>query len=131
MMNMKLIAVVTPPSIYHGWSTRKTLWEGNFKGEEKLLSDVNMKNCGRRKVRKHKEIKGSDKLVTLTISEKFDSPNKMKTHIFRVKKKIGNIKKGVGNHSGSQDQSKVAKIQKKSRYAIGNVSEKDLSEIIK
>ena len=37
-----------------------------------------MKNCGRRKVRKHKEIKGSDKSVTLDISSKFDSLNKMK-----------------------------------------------------
>ena len=36
-----------------------------------------MKNCGRRKVRKHKDIKGSDKIVTLNISKKFDSLNKM------------------------------------------------------
>ena len=28
-------------------------------------------------------------------------------HIFRVKRKIGKIRKGVGNRSGSQDQSKV------------------------
>ena len=38
-----------------------------------------MKNCGRRKVRKHKEIRGSDKCVTLNISKKFDSMNKMET----------------------------------------------------
>ena len=38
-----------------------------------------MKNCGRRKVRKHMEIKGSDKCVTLNISEKFDSLNMMET----------------------------------------------------
>ena len=31
---MKLLAVVTPPSIYHGWSTRKTLWEEKFTGKE-------------------------------------------------------------------------------------------------
>ena len=36
----------------------------------------------------------------------------------------------VGNRSGFQDQIKVAKY-KKARYAIGNVSEKDLSKIIK
>ena len=40
------------------------------------------------------------------------------------------IRKGVGNHSGFQDQSKVDKM-KKARYTIGNVSEKDLSKIIK
>ena len=40
------------------------------------------------------------------------------------------IRKGVGNLSVSQDQSKVAKI-KKARYAIENFSKKDLSKIIK
>ena len=48
----------------------------------------------------------------------------------RVKRKIGKIGKGVGNCSGFQDQSKVAKI-KKARYAIRNVSEKELSNTIK
>ena len=33
-----------------------------------MFQSVNMKNCGRCKVRKHKEIKGSDKCVTLDIS---------------------------------------------------------------
>ena len=36
MMNMKLLAVVTPPFIYHGCSTHKTFWEGKFTGQEKL-----------------------------------------------------------------------------------------------
>ena len=39
---------------------------------------VDMKNCGRRNVRKHKDIKGSDKYVTLDISSKFESMDKMK-----------------------------------------------------
>ena len=65
---MKLLAVVTPPSIYNGCSTRKTFWEGKFTGKEKISLDMNMKNCGRRRVRKHKDIKGSDKYVTLNIS---------------------------------------------------------------
>ena len=34
MINMKLLAVVTPPSIYRGCSTRKKFWEENFTGEE-------------------------------------------------------------------------------------------------
>ena len=78
MMNMKLLAVVTPPSIYHGCSIPKTFWEEIFTGEEKLFSAVNMKNHGRRNFRKHKYIKGSYKYVTLDISLKFDSMDKMK-----------------------------------------------------
>ena len=64
---MKLLAFVTPPSIYRGCSTRKTFWEDKFTGKENLFLSVNMKNGGRRKVRKHKEIKGRDKYDTLDI----------------------------------------------------------------
>ena len=59
-MNMKLLVVVTPPSIYHFCFTRKTFWEENFTGEENVLSNVNINNCGRRNVRKNREIKGSE-----------------------------------------------------------------------
>ena len=72
MMNTKLLDVVTPPSIYHSCSTRKKLWGG------KLLSAMNMKNCGRCNVSKHRENKGSDNYVTLDISLKFDIMDKMK-----------------------------------------------------
>ena len=78
MMNMKLLSVVTPPSIYHGCSTRKTFWKEKFTGEEKLFSAVNMKNCGRSNVGKHRDIKGSDKYVILDILLKFDSTDKIK-----------------------------------------------------
>ena len=47
-----------------------------------------MKNCGRHKVRKHKEIKGSDNYVTLDISSKFDILNKMKTTSSESKGKL-------------------------------------------
>ena len=76
---MKFLVVVTPPSIYHGCSTWKTFWEEKFTGKQDFFQSVNMKNCGRRKVRKHKEIKGSDKCVNLDISEKFEILNKMET----------------------------------------------------
>ena len=62
---MKVLAVVTPPSIYHGCSTRKTFWEEKFTGKEFFSLDVYMKCCGRRNVRKHKDIKGSDKYTNL------------------------------------------------------------------
>ena len=74
---MKFLVVVTPPSVYHGCSTRKTFWEENFIGKKDLFQSVNMKHSGRRKVRKHKEIKVSDKIVNLNVSEKIDSLNKM------------------------------------------------------
>ena len=76
---MKFLLVVTPPSIYHGCSTQKTLWEEKFTGKQYFFQSVNMKNCGRRTVRKHKEIRGSDKCVTLNVSEKFDILNNMET----------------------------------------------------
>ena len=75
---MKLLAVVTPPSIYHGYFTRKMFWEEKFTDKENLFLAVNIKNCGRRNVRKHKEIKDNDKYVTLYISLKFDKLDKMK-----------------------------------------------------
>ena len=76
---MKFLVVVTPPSIYHGCSTWMTLWEEKFTGKKYLFQYVKMKNFGRRKVRKHKEIKGSDKIVTLNASAKFENLNKMET----------------------------------------------------
>ena len=83
---MKFIVVVTPPSIYHGCSTWKTFWEEKFTGKKQdLFESVNVRNCGQRNVRKHKNIKGSYKCVTLNIydilniSEKFDDLNKMET----------------------------------------------------
>ena len=76
---MKLLIVATPPSIYCGCSTWKTFWEEKFTGKKDLFQSMNMKNCGRRKLRKHKEIKGGDKIVTLNISAKFDSLKNMET----------------------------------------------------
>ena len=42
-INMKFVVVVTPPSIYHGCSTRKTFWEEKFTGKQDLFEYVNMK----------------------------------------------------------------------------------------
>ena len=76
---MKFLVVVAPPYIYHGCSTRKTLWEERFTGKKDLFQSVNMKNCGCRKVSKHKEIKGSDKIFILNVSENSDSLNNIET----------------------------------------------------
>ena len=56
-----------------------------------------MKNCGRRKVRKHKEIKDSDKIVTLDISAMFDSLNNMEATSSESKEKLGISEKGLVN----------------------------------
>ena len=92
---MKFLVVVTPPSIYHDRSTRKTFWEEKFTGKKDSFQFVNMKHCGRPKVRKHKEIKGSDKIVTLNVSAKFDSLNKMKTTSSESKGELGRSGKGL------------------------------------
>ena len=92
---MKFLVVVTPPSIYHGCSTRKTFWEEKFTGKKDLFQSVNIKNCGCCKVRKHIEIKGSDNIVTLNVSEKFDSLNKMETTSSESKGKLGRSGKGL------------------------------------
>ena len=129
MKNTKILAVVTPPSIYHGCSTRKTFWEGKFTGEEKLFSSVNMKNCGGRNVRKHKEIKGSDKYVTLDISLKFDSLDKIKITSSELKK-LERSGKGLITSMGFKAKIRPYRL-KKARYDIVNISKKDLSKIIK
>ena len=92
---MKVLVVVTPLSIYHGCSTRKTFWEETFIGKQYLFQSVSMKNSVRRKVSKHKEIKGSDKCVTLNISEKFGSLKNMETTSSESKGKSGISGKGL------------------------------------
>ena len=85
---MNFLVVVDPPSVYHGCSTRNTFWEEKFTGKKQdLFESVNMRNCGRRNVRKHKEIKGSDERVTLNmydilnISEEFHDLDKTEPHL--------------------------------------------------
>ena len=109
---MNLLAVVTPPSIYHGCSTRKTFWEGKFTVKEILFLSVNTKKCGRRKVRKDKEIKGSDKYVILEISSNFDSLDKMKTTSPESKGKLEGSGKGLITFLGFKTKSRSQKIQK-------------------
>ena len=92
---MKFLLVVTPLSIYHGCSTRKTFWEEKFTRKKDLFQSVNMKNCGRRKVSKHKDINGSYNIVTLNVSAKFDSLNNMETTSSESKGKLGRSGKGL------------------------------------
>ena len=127
---MKFLVVVTPPSIYHVFSTWKTFWEEKFTGKENLFLAMNMKNDGRHNVRKHKDIKGSDKYVTLDISSKFESLDKMKITSSESKGKLEISVKGLITSLGFKAKVRPQKY-KKAKYAIGNVSKMDLSKIIR
>ena len=68
---MKLLAVLTPLSIYHSCSTQKMFWEENF-------TLANMKNCGCRNVWKHRDFTNIDQYISLDISLKFGNTENMK-----------------------------------------------------
>ena len=89
-----------------------------------------MKSCGRRNFRKQKEIRGSDKYVTLDISSKVDSLNKIKIKSSESKVKLEISGKGLITSKGFKTNARSQK-HKKARYAIGNVSEKEISKIIR
>ena len=71
-----------------------------------------MKNCGRRKVRKHKEIKGSDKIFALDISSKFDSLNKMETTSSESKGKLERSVNGLVTALDFKTKVRFSKVQK-------------------
>ena len=73
---------------------------------------MNKKICGRRNVRKHKEIRGSDMYVTLDISSKFDSLEKMKITSSESKGKLERSGRGLVNFLGFNTKVGFAKIQK-------------------
>ena len=116
MMNMKILSVVTPQSIYNGYPTWKKFWKEKFTGEEKFtlgeFTDANMNNCGLQNVRKYREIKGSDKYVTLDIYLKFDSMEKISITSSYPKHNFGNIRKVVDYLSEYQGQNRAKEIQK-------------------
>ena len=89
-----------------------------------------MKNCDRQKIRKHNEIKVSDKSVTLDISSKFDILEKIKITSSESKGKLERSGKGLVTAMDFKTKLRSPKY-KKARYAFGNVSEKGLLKIIK
>ena len=91
---------------------------------------MNMKNCGRRNVSKPRENKGSDKYVTLDFSLKFCSLDKMIITSSEPRDNLGRSGKGLNTSLGPKAKARP-KMYKTSRYAIRNVSNKYLSNIIK
>ena len=75
-------------------------------------------------------IKGSDKIVTLNISAKFDILNNMKATSSESKGKLGRSGKGLVTALYFKTKVRSQKY-KKARCAIGNFIEKELSKIIK
>ena len=89
-----------------------------------------MKNCGRHNVRKYREIKDSEKYVTLEISLKFGSLEK--TIITSSEPKDNLVISGKGLINSLSIKAKTApKKHKKARYPIRNIRIKDLSKIIR
>ena len=91
---------------------------------------VNMKTCVFSNVRKHREIKDSEKYITLDIYLKFGSLEKMKITSSEPKYYFGRPGKGLITSLGLKTVGRPNK-NKKSRYTITNVSLKDNSKIIK
>ena len=80
--------------------------------------------------KKHREIKNSDKYVTLDISLKFDSLDNMKITSSESKDNLWGSEKGFITSMGLKSKVRPKKW-KKARYTIGNISKKDLSKIIR
>ena len=78
---------------------------------------MNMKKFGCLNVRKHREIKGGDKYVTLDISLKFGSLDKMKITSLESKEKLERSGKGLITSLGFKVKVRPHKC-KKARYAI-------------
>ena len=91
---------------------------------------MNMKNCGHRNILKHRDIKGSDKYVTLDISLKFDSLDNRIITSSGSEVKLGISVKGLIISLGIKSKTSPKKY-KRAWYSVRNVSKKDLSKIIR
>ena len=91
---------------------------------------MNMKKIGFGNDRKHREIKGSDKYVTLDIFLKYDSLENIKITYLESKDNLGISGKGLLTSLGLKAKARPKKY-KKARYAIGNISKNELSKIIR
>ena len=107
---MHLLEVLIPPSIYHGWPAWKTIWEenitlGNF-------TSMNMKYFGCHNVSKHRWINGDDKYVTLDISLKFGSMDKMRIISLEPKNNLGRLWKELITYLGIKYKARQKKYKK-------------------
>ena len=89
-----------------------------------------MKNCGSHNVSKHREIKGSDKYITLDVSLKFCSLDKMRIIYSEPEYNLGISGKGLITSLGLKAKA-MPHNYKKGRYSIRNVSMENFSKIIR
>ena len=133
-MNMKLLSVLTPPSIYHDCSPWKTFWEEKFTAEEKFalgdFTPVNMKNYLCRNVMKHREIKDIDKYIALDILLELGSLDNMVITYSKPKDFLVGSGKGFITSPGVKANVDPKKC-KKASYTVEYFSMKDLSNIIR
>ena len=80
-----------------------------------------MNNCGRQNVRKHRDIKGNDKYVTLETLLKFGSMDKMRIISSEPKYTLGRSGKGLITSLGLKNKA-IKNKYKKERYAIGSAA---------
>ena len=89
-----------------------------------------MKNYGRRNVWKHRDIKSSDRYVTLDKYLEFGSLDKMRITSSDPNDKLGRLGKRLINSLGIKAKTSPKK-HKKERYTIGNINMKEISNIIR
>ena len=78
------------------------------------FTPVNMKNCGRHNVRKHREIKGSDNYVTLEILLKFDNLDKTRITSSESKDNLGRPGMGLITSLGIKAKASPKKYKNRS-----------------
>ena len=125
-MNMNLIAIVTPPSIYHGCSSKKTFWEEIFTLGE--FTPVNKNIYGRQNVNKNIYIRDSVKYITLDTLLEFVSMDKTRITSSETKDNLARSGKKLITSLGLNNNVR-SKKHKKAGYTITDVSMKDLSNI--
>ena len=120
---MKILAVETPPYIYHGYSAQKTFWE-------KKVTQNNRRNCGLRNVRENREIRNGEQCIDLDISLNFVSTNKMKIISLEPKYYLRRSGKWLITSLGFKTIRSSKNINKV-RFAINEVSLKNIFKIIR
>ena len=121
-MFMKFLAVVTPPpAIYHGCPTQKTFWEDNF-------TPANMKICGRRNVRKHREIKNSEQYLVLDISSNIDCLDKREVTSSKSMDYMERSGKGMTTSLALNTKSPNKEL--KARFSITEITNQDFRKLL-
>ena len=120
---MKFLELVkTPLAIYHGCSTWKTLWEENS-------TPVNVASCGRRNIRKHRDIKNVEQWIILNMSYKLDCLDKKNFNSSESKDYM--VRPGYRLTKYLDIRTKSSNKKQKARFDITDITNKDFSQLLK